>query len=327
MAYSKRNFTFKKFIEAPGAVAGCESEVSRHGGICVPWDLILKRDMSMGVFAQGGATVATHVEPDIIPFLRAKSICGRLGATIITGLAMPNAFPVFESDFSTQWLAENQGATAADVAIGQMAFTPHRVSATINVSTMLVGQAAGSFEDIVRRNIVQKLFQSLDAAALTSPTGGAAPLGLLATVGTNQVTFGGAPTWSKVMSFPQAIENSNANIEGASLGFAVSPNSKFIWRTTQRAAGTSTFICEGDRVGNYPVESSTELNAANAGDRAIFGNFADLYIGIFGAGPWVTVNPYSNSRNGERVLTIHLYCDAGTPRPQSFAVSADSAAV
>jgi HK97 family phage major capsid protein len=324
---SKRNFTFKKFIASDDLVVeGMENEVSRHGGRCVPWDLILTRDMSMGVYAQGGATVGTQVQSDIVPFLRAKIICGRLGATIVAGLQMPNAFPVFESDFSSSFLAENQAATSADVSIGAMTFSPHRVSATINIATMLIGQAAGDFEDIVRREMTKKLFQSLDAAALTSPTSGAAPLGLLATANTNSITFGGAPTWGKVMSMPQAVENSNSNIEGASLGFACSPNSKYIWRTTQRGSGTSTYICEGDRVGNYPVEVTTELNSANAGDRAIFGNFADLYLGIFGQGIWVNIDPYSLSKTGEKVLTCHLYGDAGTPRPQSFCVSSDSAA-
>jgi hypothetical protein len=129
------------------------------------------------------------------------------------------------------------------------------------------------------------------------------------------------------MSMPQSVENSNADIVGASLGYALSPNAKFIWRTTPRGAGLSSFLAEGDSVaGFYPIASSTELNAGNAGDRAIFGNWSDLYLGIFGQGVFCTVDPYSKAPTGERVLICHIYTDAGSPRPQSFAVSVDSAA-
>jgi hypothetical protein len=331
MSISRRNFTFRKFIETGDVVEGTENEISPHGGRFVPWNLILTRDMSMGSFASGGALVGTEVRPELIPYLRAKSICGRLGATILDGIKMPNAFPIATSDFSGQWLSEFQGATAVDVALAQMLFSPHRLTASLNYSNLLVGQAAGDFEEQVRVQMIQKLRQALDAAALTSPVNGAAPLGLLGTNGTTQISFSGAPTWTKLMSFPQAVENSNADIEGASLGFACSPNSKFVWRTTQRNSGTSTFLCEGNKVGDYPVESTTELNAANAGDRCLFGNFRDLYLGIFASpggqgGAWVTVDPFSKSTTGERTMTIHIYADCGTPRPQSFAVSVDSAA-
>ncbi len=327
MTYRKQDFTFRKFIAEPGPIEGFEDERGWHGGTCIPWDLILKRDLSMGVFASGGAFVGTEVRPDLIPYLRAKTICGRLGATILTGLKMPNAFPTLKSDFTPEWLLENQAVTSVDVGgIGQMVFAPLRNSASIVYSTQLNDQAAGDFEDQIRTQITQKLFQQHDLAALNG-SGGAQPLGLFSTNGTTPITWGGAPSWSTLMSFPQAVENSNADIEGASLGFACSPDSKYKWRTTPRGAGLSTYLAEGNRVaGIYPIESSTALSAASASDRCIFGNWSDLYLGIFGKGVFCTVDPYSKSATGERVLTCHIYADAGTPRPQSFAVSADGAA-
>lgn len=75
---------------------------------------------------------------------------------------------------------------------------------------------------------------------------------------------------------------------------------------------------------HYPSAMTTELNSSNAGNKVIFGNWADLVIGIFFDGVWVTINPYKLAANGEKIYTFHLYADVGAARPASFCISTDA---
>jgi hypothetical protein len=51
-----------------------------------PW----RRDLSITTPSTGSVTVQTSVGDEVIPFLRAKTVCGRLGATLLDGLTNGN---------------------------------------------------------------------------------------------------------------------------------------------------------------------------------------------------------------------------------------------
>jgi hypothetical protein len=61
-------------------------------GHLVPVEVLspLRRDLSIGTPSAGGVTVQTTVGDQVIPFLRAKTVCGRLGATLLDGLTDGN---------------------------------------------------------------------------------------------------------------------------------------------------------------------------------------------------------------------------------------------
>lgn len=167
-----------------------------------------------------------------------------------------------------------------------------------------------------------KLLQTADAAALVG-TGGVQPLGLINQPGTIKTTFGAPPTWSSVLQFEKLLGNANAEPPGARLGFAVSVNTRYAWKTTPRTTNGSTFLMNDDgTVGGTPSAATTEIST----DQVVYGNWADLLIAVFFGGVWITVDKYTRSTNGESIITAHLYCDAGAKRPGSFVVSTDSGA-
>jgi HK97 family phage major capsid protein len=319
-----RNFNWRTFLNTREPIEGFENRVMQgNSGRFVPFDL-LTRDLNVGTFSAGGALTGQKVESGIIPFLRAKSVCGRLGATVITGLVPNTGTPVMVGDYQAAWMAESQQATSADVTLAQVLTTPHRITISLNASKLLALQSSADFESFVASEASAKLFQALDQAALNG-TGGTQPIGILNAAGTSQVTFGGAASWPKILSMEQDIGNANA--DGPAMGWAQSPDTRAKWKAIQRASGTSTFLQADDNtVAGYTAAMTTELNSTNAGDKCVFGNWSDLAIGIFFDGVWVSVNPYSLDTTGETRYVFHLYCDVSLRHPASFCISTDSAA-
>jgi HK97 family phage major capsid protein len=321
-------FTFRRFLTSNDPIDGYQQmQMEGTRGRYLPFHLFtraLKRDMSAGSFSKGGALVGEKVESEIIPFMRSKSVCARLGATIITGLVPNTGTPVLTSDFNAQWMQESQAVTPTDVSLAQVLTTPKRISASIILSKLLSIQSP-EFEHTVTTEMGAKIMQAFDQAALTG-AGGSAPIGILNAAGVSTVSFGGAASLAKLLNFEQDVFT--ANTDAPTMGWAQSPATRSRWKQIQKAAGTSTFLQDdsGDVIG-YSSAVTTELSPANGGgDQCIFGNWSDLILGIFFQGFWVSNNPYSLDTTFENRITIHLYADCSIRLPASFVLSNDSAA-
>jgi HK97 family phage major capsid protein len=330
---SRRNFTVSsasQFLRTISTIEGTEKEISPHGGKALPLDMAValafkSRDLGTDTFAGGGSLIGQTVKKDVTPALEANTICGKLGAEIESGLSDPTNFPVATTDFTATWLAERASVASQDIALAWASMSPHRISVSIVASTLLSTQSAPDFDATILRLATRKLFQALDQAALTG-TGGIQPIGVLNTQGVPTFTFGGAATNLTVLSAPQAVKNANAPFDGG-FGWALSPDVEARWRNIQKFSGSSTtLMSDTGYVAGYLSQVSTELNAANAGNKVIFGAFQNLKIGVFGNSAWTNVNPYTLSKTGEKIFTLHLYCDCGITRPTCFIISTDSGA-
>jgi HK97 family phage major capsid protein len=318
---SKRNFTFQKFLTTDVNVEGCEDRISPHGGRYLPFDLIF-RDLNVGTFSAGGALTAPKIDDKIVGPYRPLPVCATLGADIRFDLKPDMIVPILTSDFSPAWLAEYQASTAADLSAAQALLTAHRASASVVVANLLLNQSSPDFEADFRGQIALKLLQTLDSAALVG-TGGVQPLGLINQPGTIKTAFGGAPNWSSVLQFEKLLGNANAEPAGARLGFAVSVNTRYVFKNTPRTTNGSTFLMSDDgTIGGALSAATTELTT----DQVIFGNWRDLLIAVFFGGCWITVDKMTLSKTGEAVIVAHLYADAGAKKPGSFVISTDGGA-
>jgi len=314
MALTTRNFTFKRFIESGEPIEEYADRVSPHGGRYLPFDLVF-RDLNVGTFSK--------IDPTIVGPFRPFSITKALGADWRFDLRPDMIVPILTSDFSPAWLAEYQASQPADVGTSQALLTAHRASASIVTSNLFSSQSAPDAEDDFRQQLSLKLLQTLDSAALVG-SGGSQPLGLINQPGTLKTTFGGAPSWNSVLQFEKLLGNANGEPAGARLGFAVSVNTRYVWKSTPRTTNGSMFLMNDDgTVGGVPSAATTELSS----DQAIFGNWSDLLVAVFFGGCWITNDKFTKATTGESIITAHLYCDAGAKRPASFVVSTDSGAI
>ena len=314
------SFTWQEFLSTDAHIEGYQGMVLEGvAGRYVPFEL-LKRDMGLSTFSQGGALVGQQVEPEIIPFLRSKSVCARLGAQVVTGLRPPTGFPVVTSDFSAAWQNEFDQTLPSTVRLAQQGLTPRRLSCVVIASKFLEKNSGVDFDAFISQQATAKIFQVLDNAALNG-SGGSQPIGVLNAQGTSSVTFGGAATWAKILNFESDLGNANA--DGPVMGWATSPNTRAKWKAAQRASGTSTFIQNDDNtVAGYPSAMTTALST----DQCIFGNWSDLVIGIFFNGIFVVNDPFTMSDSNETRHVFNIYADVTMRHPASFCVSTDSAA-
>ena len=92
-----------------------------------------RRDLSLSTLPEVIQMTVSRDEP--IPFLRAKTVCGRLGATIIDGLTGGNLkLPRVIVGGTAAWLPETGAGTDADQSFDAFTIIPKRISGSTVVS-------------------------------------------------------------------------------------------------------------------------------------------------------------------------------------------------
>jgi HK97 family phage major capsid protein len=325
----------------------CHSEMakSRRGlnaveGFCVPFDIFapkMRRDMTVGVFSQGGALVQTDVSPDPIPLLRNRICAVRMGVTVLTGLRGNFAIPRQTSAATVQSLGETAAGALSTPTFDQPQLTPKRVTASVSYSKQLLLQSSPSVEDWLRSDLMAQIAIRLDFLLLNGNGAGSEPTGILHTPGVGSVVFGGTtPTWAQILSFENALAAANADVPGAKIGWVTSPSVR------NRLKGVAQALAGATTVSAKPIwEGGTYNDGSNDGvmnqyraavtnqvlnNQVLFGNWVELVLGIFGNGIDLTYNPYSRAKEAVIELTALIYSDVLCRHPQSFIISADSGA-
>jgi HK97 family phage major capsid protein len=284
-------------------VAGLESEATAeickrmgipeapNGGFFVPSD-VQKRDLTAGVPTAGGNLVATDLAASsFIELLRARSVVGMLGGTMLPGLVGNVAIPRQTGAATANWLAnEGAGAGESDQTIGQVPLTPKNLAAYTEISRQLMMQSTPAADQLVINDLTRVLALAIDAAALQGPGTGGAPTGIANTAGIGSVT-------GTTLGLPGIIEFQT----DVAAGNALTPNSAFVTTPAvagllmqrQRFASTDTPLWTGTvldgQMGGYRAVTTTQATAASM----IFGDFSNVVIGEWGFLE-IALNPYAS---------------------------------
>lgn len=280
------------------------------------------RALSAGSSSAGGFSVGTNLmSGSLIELLRNSTCIDQAGATTLSGLVGNVAIPKMAGGATAYWLPETGAVTASDQSFGQLALTPHRLAADTLYSKELVMQSSIDIEGMVRNDIAKVMAIERDRAALHGLNAGGEPLGIFNTSGlSTSVTFGGAATWAKILSFETNLATSNALL-GMPV-FITTPATRGKWKNAVRFANTQTPLWADDNtVNGYKAIATNQV----AGDKVVFGNFGDLIVADW-AGIDVVVDPYSSKKNGQIEVTVTIWTDIGIRHPVSFCVSTDTGA-
>src|SRR5437764_9698444 len=304
----------------PGELSGgLEREVhdalKRH--FCTPSDRpigfllplsCLKTANNATTATQGGFLVDTSFASSIVPALRNKSVTVALGATVFEGLKGDCLIPPQNSTVPAQWLAEMQAADDSNtMTFGQDKLTPHRCVALARLSKQLLTQSSLGIENFVRNDILSVVGLALDKAALAG-SGNVEPLGILNRTDVGSVTFGGAATRAKTVSFQSTLANANAAVAG-SLGYVTSPAAAEKWMEIKQDSTGIGWLWQGDInegiVSGAPARSTKQISD----DRVIFGSWPSLIFGIWGDALEVIVDSYSFKKEGVVEVVVTLLAD------------------
>lgn len=285
-------------------------------------EVLAMRAQLAGVASQGGFTVDTVMGP-LIEYLRNKTVLGRLGITILDGLVGNMAFPVQTGGATAYWVSETGSLTDSEASFGQKSLTPHRLGATIPMSTQFIAQTSLSAEMFARNEIMTVLGLAKDLAGLEGTGASGQPTGVKNTSGINStVTFGGGPVWADMVEFETGINVDNADIGTAK--FALSSSTVGKWKTVLKdsVAGADYLINSNNGLINgYGYERTNQIT----GNIAFFGIWNQLIMASW-AGQEVIVDPYTLKKSGQIEITVNELVDFLVRQPLAFNLSTDSAA-
>jgi HK97 family phage major capsid protein len=320
-------------IEAEASRA-CERKFGQAPeGFYLPLDVVsgtgqrAQRDMSVTTFGAGGGFVQTNVLTSVVEVLRNRMVTQRLGVQTMSGLNGNVAIPRQTGAATGYSLAESAALTQSNQAIDQVLLSPKRVGAYSEYTKQLLLQSSVDVENFIRDDLMKVIAIKWDKLALEGTGAGSEPVGILNTTGIGSITFGGTPTYAKMVSFETAL--SVANADDGRMAYVTSPNTKAKLKTTTKIGSTfPVYIWEEGEwrdgsndgmVNQYRAASTNQIS----NDAVVFGNFADAYLALWG-GLDVVVDPFTLAINAKVRITVNTFGDFAVRHPASFAFSSDS---
>ena len=307
-------------------------------GCFVPYDVTHVRDLTKGTATAGGYTVATDLlAASFIELLRNRMVVKQLGARVLSGLVGDVAIPRQTGGATAYWTAEGVAPTVSQPAIGQVAMVPKTVGAYTDFTRKLLMQSSVGIEAFVRGDLAATLALAIDLAAINGAGAAGEPLGVLNTTGIGSVvggTNGAAPDFADIIGLESEVANDNADV--GSLAYLTNSKVRGALKATEKATNTGQFVWENNPLrpgtgllNGYPALVSNQVpsdlvkGASSTCSAILFGNWADLIIGEWGALD-VLVDPYTNGAAGTVRVRVLQDVDVAVRHPESFAAMLDA---
>ena len=342
-----------KGIQSGKGLQGRELEVNREieiqsgkrtEGFYVPqnvgWGGMQKRAYVAGTASAGGNLIATDLlEGNFIDALRNRTIVGELGARYFPGLVGNVAIPKRATDNTAYWIGgdDSDSITESTGSFSQITMSPKTVGALTKYSHLMKLQSTPEIEQTIRNGFIAIIANAIDAAALNGSGSSNQPTGVIQTSGIGSVaggTNGLAPTLDHLFDLKKAVAIDNADVGSA----AFVTNAKVEAVLSKLKDGNSNYLLSpyGNEIGRQQIASRrfevsnaipsnlTKGSGSNL-SAILYGNFADLYIGLFGELE-ILVDPYTDFSKGTTALRILQSIDIKVARPESFSVMVDAIA-
>jgi len=299
----------REHLEEAARVAGVPFDPLRP---FIPFNAV--RDLNVASSTAGGFLTAGTAAADPIDILRPWSVTARAGILIEMGLAGDIVIPKTSAKSTPTWLTnETAQVTPSQPTLAAAAVTPKSVGIVTAFSRQLSKQA--NAEAFVRRELMRTVGTAVDQAVINGSGTAGQPLGLLNTPGI--LTESGTSLNAGTRTMKRKV--AEANVDDARIAFLSTPAVRELLETRELVTGSGRFVWDGDRVADRPAMVSTDVPAATM----ICGDFANAYLGIWGLGFVVEINPYDPS--GFKAGTIHARiiasCDVALLQPGAFDVA------
>lgn len=322
-------------FEIECSIAAAQRSGKTAQGLMVPFD-VLKRDLNTLTAGAGGNLVATDLlGGSFIELLRNKMVLTGLGVRTLTGLQGNIAIPKQSGAATAYWVTDGGAPTESQQTLAQVTMSPKTCGAYTDISRRLLMQSSIDVEGFVQNDLATVLALAIQQAAIQG--GGAnEPVGILATAGIGDVAGGAnglAPTWAHIIELETDVSVANADV--GTLGYLTNAKVRGKLKGTEKFASTGQVVW-GDgaqplngynaAVTNAVPSNLTKGTSAGVCSAIIFGNFADMIIGMWG-GLDLVVDPYSNSTSGTVRVVALQDVDVAIRHAESFSAMKDALTV
>lgn len=331
--------------ECHQAVADKTKDEAR--GFFVPADLLmgpefLSPEQRAAVFQQrdiassgtGSNLIATdHLAGSFINLLRNRMVVGLMGARVLDGLAGDVDIPKQAGGAVGYWINnETTDTTESTPSFATVSLSPKTASARVDMTRRMLLQSSPAVEGLVRMDLVETIALMIDLAAINGSGASGQPTGILNTSGIGDVaggTNGAAPDRDDIVDLWREVAVDNANF--GSQGYLTNALAAAKLMKTLVDAGSGRFVWEEDNrllghpayVSNQVPSNLTKGTASGVCSAIIFGNFADLLIGNWGALD-LKADEVTLGDRGGLVLRAFQDIDVAVRHAQSFAAMQDA---
>ena len=339
--------------------AGFEREVSNAmsqrlgkptSGFFVPNDFKMRNErvtsgnvLQTIVSAQGGAAVFTEYA-GWIDMLRNRCRVLQMGGQLFSGLRSNYSFVRQNAAASVYWISENPGTDVTDSTIGiqNVTMKPHILKGMLSFTAEQLAQAEEMFDALCNTELLKVHALELDRVALNGSGASGQPTGILNTSGIGAVAMGtnganlSAVGITPFVSLETAVAAANADlgnlayltdatIRGEAKGtleFIGVNGSNKIWQNNDELNGSG--VVNGYKAFATNNLPNTLVKGTSSNCRAcIFANWNDLFIGEWGGGLELVIDPYTLAgQDITRVISRQLV-DVALGHPASFAAIKD----
>lgn len=307
-------------LEASEAYCSARGISAQRGGIVVPHEAIPMKRAAITSSANGAGVVEEIHSGEVIDYLRETAVLARAGARFISGLVGKYDMARIGVGTSAYWVGEkvesDSDITTSALDLDLLQFTLKTVGVNQGITRQMMRQTSLDVEGIVRGDIYASLADAIDLAGLAGTGASNQPTGLMYTsgVGTESFTTAQTPLFANVVNMETAVAVAKA-LRG-SCSYIAHPTLVGLMKQTLKASNVSGYVAEDGQINGYPFFSST--NAIKSSTKAIiFGNFAELMVGMWG-GLELVADPYTYSRKGIVSLTAFQDVDVQLRHPASF---------
>ncbi|MCU0891999.1 MAG: phage major capsid protein [Sandarakinorhabdus sp.] len=327
------------------ASAEAAKKVGNQGGelrgVTIPNEVLIRgvngaerRDLTVGTATEGGNTVQTDLlATSFIDILRNRMSVMQAGATMLEGLSGNVAIPRQTGAATAAWVTEGNAPAESQQAFDQVGMGPKTVAAFVDVSRRLMLQSSLSVEAFVRNDLAQVLALAIDLGALNGSGSAGQPRGILQTAGIGSVaigTNGGPATWDHIVDLETVVGNANADVPTSAYLTNAAQRGR-LKKTAELGATNGLGIWRDNEVNGYRAIASNQVprtltkGTGTNLSAIIFGNFADLIIGMWG-GLDLLVDPFTSSTTGTTRFVAMQDVDSALRRLASFAAITDATA-
>ena len=276
-----------------------------------------------GYSGTGGNTVQTQLlASSFIDILRARTTIMQLG-TELGGLVGNVDIPRQITGASASWIGEDVDSTQEDVDFDLVSLRPKTVTNFMEVTRKMLMQSSLGMEALLRRQMAQGMAEQIDLKGYYGTGTGDTPTGIKATSGINSFNWATAntPLFTELVRMETEISNDNADVP--SMAYVTNPTIRGYAKGARKiatATDSNTIWEPGNTINGYRTEITTQIAAGDV----FFGNFADLWIGMWG-GLDITVDPYTHSKKGRIRIVGFQDVDFAVRRAASFCYAGNAA--
>lgn len=318
-------------FEFEASAAAAQKMGKQARGLMLPYDVVRASDLVKGTANKGGNLVATELlSGSFIDLLRNAMVINSMGAVTLSGLVGDIAIPKQTGAATAYWVAEDGSPTQSGQTIGQVLMSPKTVGAFTDISRKLLLQSSIDVEGMVQNDLATVLGLAIQQAGLVHAAD--RPKGILGGHVATPTVVGGAngaaPTWEHVVGLETAVSVANADV--GTLAYLTNAKVRGKLKTTSKVSGQNGFIWEnGDTPLNgyrcaitNALPSNLTKGTANNCSAAIFGNWADLVIGMWGSLDLTVDTTTLGTSGAVRVIALQDV-DIAVRNAESFATFAD----